>query len=294
MKTFLKKVAVLSIILAAVACSEDVVNNIQYPGGDETLKEINITGNNYQFENETRSSVFITESGASFVWNDNDTVGIFPNKGDQVSFAMVEGAGTQTATFSGGGWSLKASSTYSAYYPYNFYNRDMTNIPVSYIGQTQKGNANTDHIGAYDFMAASVATPSDGSVAFDMNHLGCLVQLVLTVPEPSTLNRVTLNSSANFTATGLIDLSSVSPAIIAKTQTTSMDIVLKDITTTSADEKVYVYFMIAPVDFSGSELAVTVTYEGGATAKADITGKNLQAGKAYQMKASLPDAVGGI
>ena len=284
MKKFITKVTVLLSLLTVVACSEDaLIEDIPIFNNDGTIKEICITGKDFQFEGETRSSVSISESGASFLWDEDDVIGIFPNEGDQVSFAMSEGAGTQTATFSGGGWALKSSATYAAYYPHVYENRDMTKIPVSYLGQAQNGNNNTDHIGAYDFMAAAVSTPSNGSVAFDMQHLGCLVQLTITIPQPATLNKLTLNSSTYFTETGFIDLSASIPSIVKDKQSKDFEIVLTDITTTEANEKVTIYLMMAPVNLTGNTLTATVEFEDGTTHETDITGKNLESGKAYAL-----------
>ena len=282
MKKFFTRATALLSLFAVVACSEDaLVENT--PVADGTIKEISITGKDFQFDGVTRSSVSITESGASFTWDEDDVIGIFPNEGDQVSFAMDNGAGTQTATFSGGGWALKSSATYAAYYPHVYENRDMTKIPVSYVGQTQNGNANTDHIGAYDFMAASVSTPSNGKVAFDMQHLGCLVQLKITVPNAGTLSSVTLTADEEvFVEKGYIDLTATAPSIISTQTASSLNVDLKDVATTTTSEVVTVYFMMAPVDMTGKTLTVKV---------GDIVGtvyaKNFEEGRAYQLVASL-------
>ena len=117
--------ASLLALAAMVACSEkEISNESQNSTNNGLLQELSITGKDFKFDGETRSSVNIGESGASFTWDEDDVIGIFPDKGDQVSFAMDEGAGTQTATFSGGGWALKSSSTYAAYYPHVYENRD--------------------------------------------------------------------------------------------------------------------------------------------------------------------------
>ena len=50
--------------------------------------------------------------GGGFLWSANDTVGIFPNSGSQVYFAMTSGAGAGSATFDGGGWDFKPSAVY--------------------------------------------------------------------------------------------------------------------------------------------------------------------------------------
>ena len=285
MKQILIKTSVL-LSFTVAACTQDVVvETTQNYDNGELLQELSITGKDFQFENETRSSVTIGESGASFTWDEDDVIGIFPDKGDQVSFAMDEGAGTQTATFSGGGWALKSSAKYAAYYPHVYENRDMTAIPVSYIGQSQNGNGNTDHIGAYDFMAAGVSTPENGAVAFDMQHLGALAQLTITVPEPSTLSKISLYSASEFTETGTIDLTEKSPSIAVRTQSSTLEVALNNVSTSEANENITVYFMTAPVDLTGTEITVIVHCFDETILKGKITGKNFQAGKAYRLSA---------
>ena len=279
------KLACLFVFSALVACSEDaIVENID---GNGILQRVSITGKDFQFDDATRSSVSITENSASLLWDEDDVIGIFPNEGDQVSFAMSQGAGTQTATFSGGGWALKSSATYAAYYPHVYENRDMTKIPVSYVGQTQNGNNNTDHIGAYDFMAASVATPSNGAVAFDMQHLGCLVQLTVNVAEPSKLIRVTLVADVDFVQTGTIDLSAETPAINAKSSSKSLRIGLSNIVTTKAFEEVTIYFMMAPIDLTNKTLKAVIEKDNYYYQEIELTGKKFEAGKAYRLAANM-------
>ena len=288
MKAIYHLKASLLVLATMVACAEfEAIDEPQKSVDNGLLQKLSITGKNFNFEDITRSSVTIGETGASFAWDEDDIIGIFPDKGDQVSFAMEEGAGTQTATFSGGGWALKSSAKYAAYYPHVYENRDLTAIPVSYIGQTQNGNANTDHIGAYDFMAASVSTPENGAVAFDMQHLGSLVQLSITVDKPSTINKIALNSSTEFTETGTTDLTAETPAITAKTLSNTLEISLNNVATTKENEDVIIYFMTAPVDLTDSELTGTIHFDNGTTCDIEFTGKNLQAGKAYRLTSEV-------
>lgn len=285
MKALFHFTAPLLALITMIACTELEVSENPQNSNNELLQKLSITGKDFKFDGKTRSSVNIGDSGASFTWDEDDVIGIFPDKGDQVSFAMDEGAGTQTATFSGGGWALKSSAKYAAYYPHVYENRDMTKIPVSYVGQAQNGNANTDHIGAYDFMAAGVSTPENGAVAFDMQHLGALVQLTITVPEPSTLTKVVLTSSTEFTETGTIDLTAGTPAITAVIQSNTFEIALNNITTTEANENVTVYFMVAPVELTDSDLTATIHFADESTCEVELSGKNFEAGKAYRFAA---------
>ena len=247
----------------------------------KTLERISITGKDFQTETGTRSSVVISNSGVNFLWEEGDVVGIFPNTGDQVSFAMDEGAGMQTATFNGGGWALKASSTYAAYYPHNFYNRDLTAIPVSYEGQRQDGNASTAHLGAYDFMAASVTTPSNGAVAFDMQHMGALVMLQADLGEAKTLTNVALKASTPaFVEAGTIDLTAMDPHITSTASTNIHNIPLDNFTV-AENETSTIYFMMAPANLEGETLEITLSDERGKYIKYEVAGKDFVAGTAY-------------
>ena len=282
MKQILKTTTTLLTLSALVACGEDAAmeDSLNLSNG-KTLESISITGKDFQTETGTRSSVVINNAGVNFLWEAGDVVGIFPNTGDQVSFAMDEGAGMQTATFNGGGWALKASSTYAAYYPHNFYNRDLTAIPVSYEGQRQDGNASTAHLGAYDFMAASVTTPSNGAVAFDMQHMGALVMLQAELDEDKTLTNVALKASTSaFVEAGTIDLTAMDPHITSTASTNIHNIPLDNFTV-AYNETTTIYLMLAPVNLLGETLEITFSDETGEYIKFNVAGKNIVAGTAY-------------
>ena len=282
MNKFFKTTTTLLTLSALVACGEDTAidNSLNLSNG-KTLESISITGKDFQVDGAMRSSVVVDNAGVNFLWAANDTVGIFPNTGDQVSFAMDEGVGMQTATFNGGGWALKHSATYSAYYPYNFYNRDLTKIPVKYEGQVQDGNAATTHLGAYDYMAASVATPANGAVAFDMQHMGALVMLQTNLDEAKTLTSVALKANADvFTTAGTMDLSVVNSAITATSATNTFTIALSNFTV-AENETSTIYFMLAPTNLVGETLEITLSDERGEYIKYEVVGKNFVAGTAY-------------
>ena len=282
MNKFLKTTTALLTLSALVACGEDAAmeDSLNLSNG-KTLESISITGKDFQIDGATRSSVVISNSGVNFLLEAGDVVGIFPNTGDQVSFAMDEGAGMQTATFNGGGWALKTSSTYAAYYPHNFYNRDLTAIPVSYEGQRQDGNASTAHLGAYDFMAASVTTPSNGAVAFDMRHMGALVMLQTDLGEAKTLTNVALKASTPaFVEAGTIDLTAMDPHITSTASTNIHNIPLDNFTV-AYNETSTIYFMMAPTNLLGETLEITLSDEDGEYIKFEVAGKDFVAGTAY-------------
>ncbi len=283
-QTFLKTTMFLLMLSAFCSCSEDASmdESLGLDSG-RMLESISITGHDFQLEEGARSSVAIDKAGVNFMWVANDTVGIFPNTGSQAEFVMDEGAGMQTATFNGGGWALKASSTYSAYYPYNFYNRNLKRILVRYEGQVQTGNASTAHLGAYDFMAAGITTPSNGAVAFDMQHMGALVMLQADLGEAKKLTNVALKASsypAEFATSAHLNLTSVNPEISTSLYKSTLNIALKDFEV-AANETSTIYFMLAPTNLEGETLVITLWDESGAYIKFETIGKNFESGKAY-------------
>lgn len=295
MKTNFKTTSACLLFAMLAACGEDAAMDTSFvPGNSATLEHISITGADFVMDGSARSTVEISDAGVQFLWSANDTVGIFPNTGDQVSFAMAEGVGMQTATFDGGGWALKHSATYSAYYPYNFYNRNLTKIPVAYAGQAQTGNASTAHIGAYDFMAASVATPESGAVAFDMQHMGCLVMLQTNLDEAKTLTAAAVKAQGEVFATaGTMDLTAANPAITATAFSDTLTIALVDFQV-AKDGTATIYFMMAPTNLSGETLEITLSDETDAYIKYEVVGKDFVAGKAYAYQLSEGEKLGTL
>lgn len=192
----------------------------------------------------TRTSITIKEDGPHYAWATTDTIGIFPSEGRQVEFSMASGAGSTSAIFTGGGWGLKSTSTYSAYYPLiGKYYLDKTKIPIDYTGQIQNGNNSTAHLGTYDYLAAPASKVNNGTVSFNFERLGCLVQLKIKVPETgTTLNSITLSTaSESFTTKGYVDISKESPVIKLKEGISDFTLPLKNITTSEDSETIYIY-----------------------------------------------------
>ena len=256
-----------------------------------------LVGDNFLWEGEeTRTSLTIEDNMAKFCWTAGDRVGILPDEGAQVFFTIPEpdegGEMTNTATFDGGAWALKAESNYAAYYPFvKDFDLDRTEVPVNYKGQKQNGTS-TAHLGAYDFQGARpvMTNENGGGVTFDFDHVGALVLLRFTVPDANTaLKSVTLSAEdESFITEGTYDLTSSKDDgfPITATETSKSLTVDVDYTTTTANEEVTVYFMCAPIDLSGKMVNVSIAY-GDADESFDFVavGKNMVAGNGYVLTA---------
>ncbi|MDO4956506.1 MAG: fimbrillin family protein, partial [Bacteroidales bacterium] len=175
------------------SCSSiDEIAGDKYAAGDY-VESVEMTVEDFEEDATTRTALSnLSDSGAKFAWAENDTVGIFPNVGDQVSFSMAAGAGTSSATFNGGGWALRTSSTYSAYYPFSKWNifRDSKSIAINMVSQTQNGNDDTSEIGTFDIMAAAPASAETGNVKFAFKHQVSICRIKLTLPENKSFKSV--------------------------------------------------------------------------------------------------------
>ena len=278
----------LSFVLFSTACNQNDLQE-QIPLTDE-VQEICATIKEFEFEKSdfSRTSITIEEDGPHYAWAETDTIGIFPNVGRQVEFSMAEGAGSTSAKFTGGGWGLKSTSTYAAYFPLiGQYYLDKTQIPIDYTGQIQNGNNSTAHLGTYDYLAAPASKVNNGTVSFNFERLGCLVQLKIKVPETgTTLNSITLSTASEcFTTKGYVDISKESPVIKLKEGISVFTLPLKNITTSEDSETIYIYMMLAPIDLTESGLTADICFDTQSSSnkhqKFSLPSKKLEAGKAY-------------
>lgn len=285
--SFLLSTFIISSFL--LSCSED--NSVLT---EDSPKGMHFTIPDFEFDLSSRTAVEITDQAAVFTWSANDTVGIFPDAdASQARFIMTAGAGTKTATFDGGGWALMADKKYASYYPYiPDVNLDKTHIPVNFVGQVQNGNGSTLHLGRYDFMAATAVVPTHGEVGFNYKHLGCLMQIKLTMPKPGVVTSVVLKSTEKiFVSQGKYNLMSNDIAIEPVTLLDSMKIDLTNVQTSNDGEIITVYLMMAPSNLTDKEVIVKAQNENQLVAEGKVMLKNLVAGTAYSFESSLKENV---
>lgn len=265
--------------LALVSCMEDTEQTYR----NNTLKNISVSAEDFEYDGDSRTMFEITENGAEFSWSENDTIGIFPSTGAQAYFPMISGAGTKIANFTGGGWALKESSRYAAYYPFygDFY-LNQQQIPINYSGQLQIGDASTEHLGKYDLMAAAGMTPEKGNVNFAFKHLGVLVQLKLKLSKAASLRFIVLSTeNESFPLEGTINLMNENIKIFPTVKSRTITLGLQNVITKSDGQTITAYMMLPPVDLAGQVVTVTAIDEESNSQAATFIGKNFESGKAY-------------
>lgn len=272
------------------ACTSEFESSLLVESGE--INKITVTMPDSPLDARTLISVGNT---VTYAWASGDTIGIFPDKGYQVAFDMSSAEGDTYATFTGGGWALKGSSKYAAYYPFEYNNRQSSRIPITYEGQKQKGNKNADKAGKFNYMVAKANTPDNGSVNFEMQRLGRFIILKFNVPEPTILETVRLVASEEvFTVNGYVDLWVETPKIVSTEKSKSLSIKLEGLMTTEPDEEVTVYFFMAPVDLSGEKLVIEVMDRDGNKTISTVDGKDMRDNKAFALTGTTADSENGL
>lgn len=279
------------------ACSDNYEN---LGNGEEEIpgiepREVVFSLKNFEADDRSRTNLEVNESGVTFTWAKDDTLGIFPSQGDQVSFAMDEGAGTANAVFSGGSWELKKSSTYYAYYPFSrkyFDGQSSKNkIWVNYKGQSQDGNNSTATIGKYDFMNAASTSPEEGRLLFEFSHLGALVQLSVTVPEKMTVKKMALaTENEEFLIEGYYNLVDEIPVYVAERKSKVLSLAMKNVEC-EANATVTGYLMVPPTDLTGKTLTVRVYDDRNKLYSYTYPAAGVfRAGKSYRFKVGVTES----
>ena len=220
-------------------------------------------------EIETRSSLSQDgDNSIQFSWEAADTVGIYPEKGSQVFFEMVDGVGTNVAHFDGGGWALRENSLYSCYYPFVCdmkLNRDA--IPVSFTGQEQKGVSTYD--GMRFYLASQGSSSSSGSLRFIFSMLNTVIRIKAIGLPAGTYSKLTLTTDEPlFVQQGTFGLNDMS--ITGKTYSNALEISLKGfkLTETSTEQNpVLFYLASAPVDLRGHTVTIRAFSDDGSIFK---------------------------
>ena len=168
MKKIFQHVCFLALILMS-ACSLEEIPNENFLENKE-ITTIEATTSSFSMDDLMSRVTIPMEEYPNFgtvTWAEGDTIGIYPNEGDQLSFPIVNGIGTNVCEFNGGGWALKTSKVYTAYTPFNrsyyqYMNKDA--LPISMLGQKQTGNNSSAHLSAYDIQTARDTAPESGFV----------------------------------------------------------------------------------------------------------------------------------
>ncbi|MCQ2269074.1 MAG: hypothetical protein MJZ83_09420 [Bacteroidaceae bacterium] len=226
-------------------------------------------GINTRFATETNG----TSASPSLFYEGGDDFGIIPTTAledgsSQIRYVVQLPAGTKatSVTLFAGAWDTKPGYTYVGYLPYSLENQDPTKIPVSYLGQRQSSNNNSDHLSKAFLMASEPAgAKADGSFGFTIKKMGGVLRFAITVPEAGTFTKMEFTSSKadQFGVTGTLDLTDMSDAnnpqpYTATKKTNIMSLDLDNISVAAGDLLTLFLSIPTPTDLTGNTFTVTL------------------------------------
>ena len=279
----MKKYFVLAMtVLGLSSCSQDDLNNSSNDKNE--VSRIILTADNFKLDHASRTTLSPTESGMAFAWSNSDTIGIYPERGDQVCFPIAVGTENNYAWFDGGGWALKPASKYAAYYPFNRANyfRASNSVLLIYDGQKQTGNATTSHLGTYDFMAADASIPEEGEVTLAFKHVNSVLRFNIKMPQAANLTSMALVAEENVLPSQCALNLLTTPATLTPIKSeNTIFLDLAEIEVAQAGEQITLYMMIPPCNLTDKSLNAHLIDDKGNSYSATLTGKNFEAGMAY-------------
>ena len=288
----LKHLLFICFLALLVACSEDAIvpqSEVVPTGEGGSVDYISMTVPDIEIADAmTRSKLIDDDTELKFVWQEDDAIGVVPMTGRPLSFPIhAENIQKNTAVFDGGGWALKTSEKYAAFFPYkkDNYERDIKTLSLDYTGQTSSNFMD------YDYMATGAMKPKDGAVKFTMQRLSAILKIKVYINSGMTTRYCSLTASDEvFGIKGTLDLSGTNPVYTptVKSKTINLDFELdKD----SRGEFFTFYIMLPPTDLDGKLLTLVFNSDDGTAQRTTFRGKNFEAGKAYYVDAgSLDDA----
>lgn len=285
-------VSALSICAVVLSCSKGSDLVVE---DDELVSEITCNSEPFESEWETKSNMSNT---GKFTWETDDMLGFWPDKscvihGDpsMVIFDVKEG-GSSTAQFVGNGWGLLRGNKYYAIYPYDA-QATYSLASISYENQIQLLNNYTSLLGNFDYQYSSSTIPATGGASFSFSHVGCLVRMIVTVPDEyasTPFTEFSINSDDKlFVLNGTYCPSETEPfSLIDCGMSYSQSIRLYD-GITPEDNQLTIFMMMYPVNTSSHNIVFRLTDVNGNTLVSEPCdyGKNMIAGKSYGFSSDL-------
>ena len=273
----------------------------------------------------TRSSLSLGPSGMLFSWEVGDRLTVFAEGSDdsQNIYTLSYKHSDKSANFQSTKFQLVKDDRYYAISttersePSLVSLPDKRNITLSYKGQRQKANKNTEHLGAFDYLAATNIADDVNHIGLHFLHLGPTLRVIFTnLPEGKKFKKMEMYDSENTFRNPIqtINLSNgvgadgeyapyFNPQDITSSEYLNSErfsIMLGEqnageeqgIAPEGTDIRLEVFIKIPPVDLTGKKIVFFLTPVNSTDNPyyISVDGKNLVGGTAYQMKAKAVKA----
>lgn len=236
----------------------------------------------------TRSQLANPGSRVEYLFEDNDTIGIFPEGGFEIPFVVTipDKIPINSVSFSAGGWRTKDGVKYCSYLPFDRYNFDYSDrVPWTFDVLHQNGNKNGNDTGIKNgLLLATLPTETneDGTFYAKFTHMGTVLRAAYKLPNPGTFKKACLVApSARFAINGTYDFYTEGQPFTAGTMSDHFDVIWENLTDNSESPILYAYFILSPdISFTTGEVMTSyvwddagIRYRGTYTYKKNTTYK---------------------
>lgn len=200
-------------------------------------------------------------TAGKFEWIEKEKIDVFPeNPGEQMIYTITPNADNKKeCLFQVTNFQMLAGDYYS-FYPTQGAVDDCSSMTVSFLGQTQNGDNNTDHIASYYYSTAS-ETIKDNAGSFKYDTQVGIVKLEMIFQDACTVNKVVFSvPEAVLAATAIVDVKAgtLTPAEM----TDAIDVDFKEPVSVSAGSTLFVFLSVAPFTVPGSLTATAICTDG--------------------------------
>lgn len=262
-KQMIAAMGALSLLAACSKTSEEIIPEVKGEGVYATIEQPMFV--------DTRGLAWDNKE-LKFSWAEDEDVVVFGDEDAAVLRSLTSGA--ESTTLESKGFTLKDGITYYAYIPaYTFViTTKSTTIPVSFLGQRQTANDNSEHLKYFDYACVTATKAADkNSVSFELkNQVAWIVLDHTFAEETKNVTSVSISADENlFVTSGTLDVTT--STITGKTQSNQITLELGeeggDGLSFAAGDTFRGFFTLDPVDISGKTLTFTATTKDGATIK---------------------------
>lgn len=260
-KQMMAAMCALAVLAACSETSEELVPEVKGEGVYATIEQpVSVDTKSLAYEN----------GKLVFTWAEGEKVVVFGNK-DAASFNSLT-SGEKSTKLESEGFTLKDNVNYYACLPaYTIpAATQSTSVPVTFMGQRQTANGNSDHLKSFDYACASATKAAgENSISFELKNQVAWIVLDHTFTDATNnVTSVTINADEDlFVTKGTLDVTTSTITEGTKDRKITLNLGEEGGNGLSfaAGEAFRGFFTLNPVDLSGKTLTFTATTKSGET-----------------------------
>lgn len=271
MKKLSSLISLSAVVLLAGGCAKEIASP-EAPAQNEGLWAV--------FEQPVNGLAETKALGSDykFFWKDSEKINVFgENAGEQLTYKM-EASSTSAGQFHTSNFKLIEDQTYYAVYPTLGDVDDPAAVPVSFEGQVQSANDNTDHLAKYAYSTAS-ATVSGNSATFNFSTKVAWFKFDFTFAADETVTSIELKAGSAVIPTSA-KLNVKTGALVADAKADHITLALGEDGIAPVGSKLVAHLTVLPFEYEG-ELTVSISCQSGTVYTTTIPSLTLEANKYY-------------